>query len=181
MRFAPVALASVTLVAVLSGCSGGSPAAQPQAVSSPSATAAETSTVAQWASLIAQQKAEWDEWADDWEGNDCSALTAVSKVGLVCRVQLTSAMFMAQTTTIEHELAVTPGRKGFIAATPPSEVTSLFSQTKTAAQAVADGAEAWDAAGCSTSLGGDCTSLTVSFDRSIDALTKAFVGWTPYM
>jgi hypothetical protein len=181
MRFAPAAIASVTVAAVLSGCSAGSPASQEEVVSSPSVAVAETSTVAQWASLIAQQQAEWDEWVDDWEGNDCSALTAASEVGLICRVQLTSAMFMAQTTTIEHELAVTPGKRGFIAADPPAEISSLFAQTKTAARNVADGAEEWDAAGCSTSVGGDCASLTVSFDRSIDELTKAYVGWTPYM
>jgi hypothetical protein len=181
LRFALAAAASMTVAAVLSGCTGGSTAPQEGAASSPAVTAAETSTVAQWASLIAQQQAEWDEWVDDWERNDCTALTAASEAGLICRVQLTSAMFMAQTTTIEHELAVTPGKKGFIATDPPAEISSLFKQTKAAAQDAADGAEAWDTAGCSTSVGGDCASLTVSYDRAIDGLTRAFVGWTPYM
>lgn len=165
---------------MLAGCSAGVTSAQPEATSTPTPTK-EASTVAQWASLIAQQKAEWDEWSDTWEENSCSGVTASSSAGLLCRLQLTSATFIAETTTIEHQLAVTPGKKGFIATEPPAEVASLFEQTKAAAESVKDSADAWDAGGCSSSTAGDCASLSVTFDRSIGSLAKAFVGWTPYM
>ncbi|KSU52914.1 hypothetical protein SAMN05216418_2875 [Microbacterium enclense] len=141
----------------------------------------ESSTVAQWASLIAQQKAEWDDWAESWDDSECSPAFATTQAGIICRVQLTSATFMATTTTIEHQLAVTPGKKGFIASSPPAEVSSLFAQTKTAAETVQREAEAWDAGGCSTTTGEGCASLTFAFDRAIGDLSKAFVGWSPYM
>lgn len=183
-RFAAHSVAVLIMTIGLAGCTS-APAqiaeATPTPTVSTSASAAASSTVAQWASFMAQQQADWQEWTDGWDESDCGPTLASMKSGIICRVQLTSAMFMSETTTIEHQLAVTPGRKGFIARTPPAEITALFEQTKAAAQAVKAAADAWDAAGCPTELSDNCAGLTYTFDSAISDLGKTYVGWSPYL
>lgn len=173
----------IALTALLAGCSSGS---APQAASEASTTvaatpAAEASTVAQWASLIAQQKDDWDDWSEQWEDTNCSVLEASLDSGALCRLQLVSASIMTNTTDIEHQLATSPGKKGFIAAKPPAKVAGIFAATRSAAQQARADGEAWSAADCSKNEAEECTGLTVRLDRSIDALQRAFVAWTPYL
>jgi hypothetical protein len=76
----------------LAGCSAG---AGESSSSSPTPSAtAESSTIEQWASLIAIQQAEWDDWFASWEQSRCSSTTAAMPDGIDCRIQLTSAVFM---------------------------------------------------------------------------------------
>lgn len=125
------AAALVACAAPASSESGAAGASSPTS----SAPPAESSTVAQWASLIARQQADWEDWSKDWDLNRCNAIYASSEAGALCRLQLTSAMYMSQTTAIEYQLATTSGKKGFIAANPPAEISELFSETREAAQA----------------------------------------------
>lgn len=171
------------LAVLLAGCSGGSQliAEQTPASAAPPTQVAEASTVAQWASLIAQQKSDWDDWSESWDDSDCDPIGASRPNQVICRMQLTSATFMSQTTTIEYELATGKGKKGYIAATPPAEISSLFAHTRAAAQEAKGSGEAWDAADCVSGKPAECASLTVEFYRAIEDLQRAFVGWEPYM
>lgn len=140
-----------------------------------------TSTVAQWASLIAQQKASWEDWEQSWDESSCSGVTAGAEAGGMCRIQLLGATYQTQTTTIEYELAMSPGKKGFIAEEPPSEIATLFTATQEAAIAARDAGEDWDAADCSLTPASDCGALAVSFDRAIGELQSQFDAWSPYL
>ena len=170
----------MTTTAALAACAAPASTATGAAPPTASAQPADSSTVEQWASLIARQQADWEDWSKDWD-RDCNAIYASSEAGALCRLQLMSAMYMSQTTAIEYQLATTSGKKGFIAANPPAEISGLFAETREAAQAAQQSAEAWDGAGCSLEVTDECGGLTVAFDRAIDDLTDAFVGWTPYM
>lgn len=171
----------MTTTAALTACAAPASSGTVPASPTTSAPPAESSTVAQWASLIARQQADWEDWSDDWDQNRCNAIYASSEAGVLCRLQLTSAMYMSQTTAIEYQLATTSGKKGFIAASPPAEISGLFTETREAAQAAKQSAEAWDSAGCSLQVSDECGGLTITFERAIDDLTDTLVGWTPYM
>jgi len=173
-------LALAAAVVLLSGCSASEPSTAPTPTPSEQQVE-ETSTVAQWASLIAQQKATWEEWEADWDAASCSGIVAGSESGAMCRIRMMSAMYQAQTTAIEYELATGPGKKGFIAEQPPAEIASLFAETVDASAAARDAGMAWDAAGCTTSAAGDCPTLSVTFDRAIGDLMSEFDAWAPYL
>lgn len=178
LRSALVALTAAALL--LTGCSG-APAAEPtQSAESPAAVE-ESSTVAQWASLIAQQKASWEDWEASWDEAGCSGLSAGTESGVMCRIQMMSANYQSQTTSIEYEIATTRGQQDFIAERPHSEVADLFTKTELAAIAARDAGAAWDAAGCSTTAAGECGTLAVTFDRAIDDLLSQFDAWSPYL
>lgn len=114
----PIAL---LVVAALSGCASAAPADLQTPTTTQQAEVKEDSTPEQWASLVAQQQAGWEDWQDGWDEAGCSSLAAAAGA-MDCQLMLTSASFMVQTTSIEHELAVSAGKKGFIATTPPAEV-----------------------------------------------------------
>lgn len=175
------AVAALAAILILSGCTA-APQTDPTPSGAEEAPAVEeSSTVAQWASLIAQQKASWEDWETSWNDASCSGVTAGAESGGMCRLQLMSAMYMTQTTEIEYELATGPGKQGFIAEAPPSEIADLFSATQDSATAAREASAAWDAAGCSLTGAGECGALAVSFDRAIGDLTSQFDAWGPYL
>ncbi|MER7445354.1 hypothetical protein [Microbacterium sp. NPDC097977] len=175
------ALVAAIAALLLTGCSSTPAAESSPTESAPTAVVSEDSTVAQWASLIARQKASWEDWETGWNENSCSGLVAGSESGFLCRVQMMSAMYQSQTTDIEYQLATGPGKKGFIAEQPPQEISALFADTRQAAVEARDAGAAWDAAGCSATAAGDCGALAVTFDRAIGDLMSEFDAWGPYL
>ncbi|QCR39663.1 hypothetical protein C1N74_03960 [Microbacterium sp. SGAir0570] len=173
----PIAL---LVVAALSGCASAAPADLQTPTTTQQAEVKEDSTPEQWASLVAQQQAGWEDWQDGWDEAGCSSLAAAAGA-MDCQLMLTSASFMVQTTSIEHELAVSAGKKGFIATTPPAEVATLFGELTAAGEAAADAGVAWSDAECGSTESDDCTTLAIAFERSIDALQSEFAAWRPYM
>lgn len=176
-------LAALALAALmLAGCSS-AVESEPAAEAEPTVEAPaeeRTSTVAQWASLIAQQQAGWEDWEDKWDDAQCSSIEATLESGLICRIQLLSASAKSQTTSIEYELATTPGKKGFIAEEPPEEVSSLFNSTAGAANAAQSAGEAWTDAGCDNSLTDGCGGLAFNFQSAVEDLLSEFDAWAPY-
>lgn len=173
------ACAALMLALALGGC-----AAQPQEseTSAPTPIATEeASTVAQWASLIAKQQAGWDEWQGKWDAARCSSITAGMPDGITCRLMLLSASFAASTTAIEYQLATGEGKKGFIAAEPPEEISNLFDSTVAAATAADEAGKAFVEAGCDTEAATDCAGLAFTFESALDDLRSEFAAWRPYM
>lgn len=176
-------IAAAAVLLALTGC------AAPQAATTPTPTQSEPvaaeeapeSTPEQWASLIAQQSAEWEDWMTTWDDNRCSSLEANLEYAVLCRTQFLSATFLTQTTVIEHQLAITPGKPGYIANLPPAEVSDLFAATKAAAIKAETAGIQWDGGGCIDAPVEGCGRLGRYFEESIDDLLRQFEGWRPWM
>lgn len=175
-----LAVAGLLSIVPLSACASG-------ATSTPSKEAGETpaveesSTVEQWASLIAQQSVDWDEWKAEWDDATCSSIAA-AEGAMDCNLMLTSAMYMLQTTSIELEPATSEGKKGFIASEPPAEVANLYAATEEAAPSGAAAAKAWQDANCGLSTSGEeCGGLSSDLETTVDDLMSEYAAWGPYL
>lgn|GEM_PF-5986866 len=184
VRQITLVIALSATIGLLTGCTNTTDPgrAQPSASPSPESTADNgDSTVEQWASLIAAQRADWDGWHDDWDEMRCSSIEANLEGGLLCNMKLLSASFMAQTTAIEYEIATTPGRPDFIAEEPPREISRLFERTVVTSADLREAADAWTAAGCDSGPSDGCGGLAFNFESAIDDLRSEYSAWSPYL
>lgn len=174
-------IAAAALLLALTGCAA--PQSEPTPTPTPPPAAAEEpgSSPEQWASLIAQQSAEWEDWKTTWDENRCSSLEANLEYAILCRAQFVSATFLTQTTVIEHQLAITPGKSGYIDNFPPSEVKDLFAATKAAAIKAETAGIQWDNGGCVDAPVDGCGPLGFDFEYAIDDLLSQFEAWRPWM
>lgn len=164
----------------LTGCAGEASPATPSTTPAEQSPA-ESSTPKQWASLIAKQQADWVDWKTSWDEANCSSIEATLESGIICRIQFLSAEAMTNTTTIQHELATTPGKPGFIAEEPHTEVAALFESTSAAADEARTAATAWLEAGCELTPTDGCGGLAFALESAIDDLLSEFNAWAPYI
>jgi hypothetical protein len=170
-----VALGAVIAILALSGCSAGSNAAGAISSPSPSPTKDGDRTLSQWASVVAEQTAYLAAWKQKWDADLCSAAS-----GFNCSLQTLSGTFVA--TTVNVSLKIPESKtaiKGYIG-TPPSEIRSLYADTRRLAQAADDAGAAW-VASCNAKTAPECATLLFKFSSAVDSLETKFTAWSPYL
>lgn len=180
--------ASLAAVLLLAGCSAAAPAssvettapAEASESAEPADTAADTGTVQQWASVIAEEVHRWDDWAEDWDASMCSSF-AVSEGDLLCAVAMLSASMQASTTQIRLEAASNPDAPVFIAEQPPAEIADLYADTLATATLVDAAGQAWmnECNGQPEAAG--CDARARDFDFGIGQLMSQLAAWGPYL
>jgi hypothetical protein len=175
----------------LAGC-GGEKQAAAVAVKSQAATATPTpsdttttetgeATVAQYASLLARQKASMGKSLDEMLGDHCDWGTPGSvdtRPGyMTCGIGVLSINLQAQTLHAVLDGSAKPGVPAYIGA-PPAEIKSLVDETMTAADTLA--ATSDKATKCTSDDAAGCTATLFDFERAMDDLQTEFAAWSPY-
>jgi hypothetical protein len=166
--------ATAALLLLLGGCAASPPETSP---ASPEPVDGDSTTVAQWASLVAEQQLELNDWYDKWEENSCSAL---SLDYLPCSIQLTSGSYIAQTNHIVIWGPSDPASKTYIGE-PPAEIARLYADTIAATEAAYDAGVAWGDEGCSLDVTDACIDIAVELERGLEATRSKFAAWEPYL
>jgi hypothetical protein len=171
-----VAAVAALLIGLVPPCSAGSPRPDgaPNAVVIPRSTAAPQATVEDFAAVVAEHHAEWDDQVETTE-SDCldPALTFACGAGY-----LTLGM---QGDIIQLSLSALhkSGTAAYIGE-PPEEIEDLVAETEDAGAAVGDAADELDAAGCADPMASDCTTQLIALESAIDELTGKLDAWAVY-
>jgi hypothetical protein len=172
----------VAALLLVAGCSG-SPDDAPQASESPSADPgatpadaeelADTATVEQWASVIAEQQLSVDEAQESWDDATCSPSVAADGAA-DCVAYLTVMGLTASTAAITIGGAADPDSPTYIG-DPPEEIADLVAATIADAEAAAAASEDVDC------FEGDCLSDALEFHDAWNDLRGDLAAWTPYL
>lgn len=180
------------LIVVLSGCASGTPGIGasprvPASVSSSTASGSSTSadsepaaTTAQYASLVAKQRATLDKHLEEMLGADCdwSSPGQVDRPGLVvCTMGTLGMEWGAETLNLVLEGAQKPGVPAYVGA-PPAEIQTLVTDTVTASTTLVKAAKAAD--DCVTTDGPDCMSKLLAFSFAMTGMQGQLAAWDPY-
>ncbi|WP_182491616.1 hypothetical protein [Microcella alkalica] len=134
-------------------------------------------SVERWASLVAERKADLDDWYQGWDEATCSGLASAA---VDCNLMLSSASFIAQTNDIVVAGASFEEGNTYLGAVP-DEIADLYSDTIALTGAAVEAGAAWTDAGCGIGDEGDCIGLAVEFERAMDAVKSKFEAWSPYL
>lgn len=180
-NFPFLAALAVASTLLLVGCSPQvEEASGPAATDSPSiaaSSAAPEASVARWAGLIAERKAELDDWYAGWDDATCSALASAA---VDCNLMLTTASFLVQTNDIVIAGASDTSGNTYLGSVP-DEISGLYSETIALTGRAVDAGSAWAEAGCGIGDEGECIGLAIDFERAIDAVQLKFEAWSPYL
>src|SRR5690606_20022101 len=105
-------------------------------------------TPEQWASVIAVEKNSWEEWHEDWDG-ECDYFVTNTEGDFLCGVQLLSAYFQAQTTSLNIDGMTNPDGLKRIADEPPAEIADIYADALADSKSLEEHAMSWYDAGCS--------------------------------
>lgn len=157
------------LLALLTGCT-----AAPQAAPS-TPTPTPTADLRPWASAIAEQSTQLEQIKSKLADEDCDA---ASSNQALCGAQFLTATIQAQTIALSVDSLTNTSAKDYISA-PPHEIASLYTDTKTAADAAAEHGSEWSEK-CIGSDSDGCLAKAVAFTSDLDDLSTQFTAWQPY-
>lgn len=171
-RIAVLVLASALL---LTGC-----AAQTRIARSQTPTPTDVSngtTVAQWASVVAEQKSNFMKWETPWNANQCEV-----NLTLTCGVETLTGSFVSKTVDISLKIPLTPtATSGYLATTPPKEIRSLYADTQVAADQFQAATDAWVTTCNTAPTAAGCDVLLFKISESAGVLDAKFQAWSPYL
>jgi hypothetical protein len=175
MKKARIAAAvGVLFVLALTGCTGA-----PTAAHSPTPKATPTKdgdgTIAQWASVVAEQKAYLADWKAKWDADQCSV-----NPSFTCKLETITGATVAKTVNISLQIPESKTATTGYIGTPPSEIRALYDATQQLAQTADDAGAAWQTS-CGLDAGPDCDGLLFKFSSAAESLTSKFEAWTPYL
>ena len=162
-------------VLALAGCSANPPASHESASHSAMPTKDGDGTVSQWASIVAEQKSSLEDWKSKWDADTCSVAATFT-----CKIETLTGATIAKTIAISLASPETSTATNYIG-TPPSEIRSLYADTRAAADSAQSAGDAWSAACSGSTAGDDCTGLLFKFSSAVDALETKMQGWSPYL
>jgi len=167
-------LAAVTTS--IAGCGAETPAAAPTTTTPTMTTdSAPQATVADFASVVAEHHADWDEAVADLESR-CGDPTTIA----ACRVSYSIVGLKAQTIHLALTGRHKPSAPVYVGV-PPAAIKSLLSQTESAADTVGTATDALrDAPGCLDPLATSCLTESFAADRAIDHLSGKLDAWSAY-
>lgn len=167
-----VAVVALAILA-LTGCS-----ATPEPTPAPTVDASGSTTIAQWASVVAEQKATFEEWKTDWDSELCS----VDASDFACAARTLTGTFIAQTISITLTTAVTPtALTGYLADEPPAEIKTLWTDTTRAADDFMAAGKVWSDSCNANAQAEGCDVVLFKFGSAADALERKFAAWSPYL
>lgn len=150
------------------------PDSEPNAAVAPSSATAPRATVEDFAAVVAEQHAEWDDQVETTESACLDpALTFACGAGY-----LTLGM---QGEIIQLSLSALhkSGAPAYIGE-PPEEIEDLVAETENAGAAVGAAADDLDAAGCADPMGSDCMTQLIALESAIDELSGKLDAWAVY-
>lgn len=181
-RLGSVVIGASLVAAVLSGCTD--TAEEPTPEVRPGRTPQQTdapSTPEQWALIAEGQSAQWDSWQENWEAVSCGSIADSAAGGIDCTLLVFNAGTLAELDANEWAMTTTPGTSGFISVEPPAEVADLVASIQAAATTAATAGQEWVAAGCDMGTGGDCATLSASFDAALVELRAQRAEWESFL
>lgn len=133
-------------------------------------------TVEQFASIIAEDRRDVDDWLDDWHDNSCSTL-GVSGGDIACEISLMTGGLIAETARLGLDSATKESSLVYIG-DPPKEIATIWQSTVNAATAAAEaGVEIPDE--CSSDDG--CADYVMNFVSAMGTLQSKYDSWEPYL
>ena len=185
---------SLGLLPALAGCAGTSGTAGVVATSAPSTasptpatttTADGGATVAQYASLVAKQKANIGKTLDQMLSDDCDWTTPghVDRLsgGITCGVSVLTVNFEAQTLQAVLVGAQKAEAPAYIGA-PPDEIKSIVADTKTVADTLASSSSTANpfTFPAVSPDSPQCVKALFDFHRAMTNMQAQFAAWGPY-
>ena len=179
-----VAVALSGCAATASGTSTSSTTRTSAGVASSSTTSAvNPATVAQYASLVAKQKANMMPTLDELLSDNCSWVSPgavdVRPGYMTCAMSVLTVSMQAQTVVAVLEGAQKRGVPAFVG-TPPAEIKSLLDDTLASAEALKTASDAANPCTMPGADNADCIASLFAFKSALDDMKAQFAAWDPY-
>jgi hypothetical protein len=164
----------VVVVLAVAGCAAEPEAAPPSSTPTPSATA--STTIAQWASVVAEQEAYLTDWHDKWIDDECPL---ASEEDIICDTETYSGTLVVGTVALSLEAAAKPSAPVYIGE-PHPEIAGLYADTERAADLADEAGTIWNDCTDADPAEG-CFSERLDFSSAVDTLKTKFAAWGPYL
>jgi hypothetical protein len=179
---------TLLLAVLLAGCTP-SPAATttspPAQTPTPTASASSTrttATVAQYASLVAKNKADYVKQIDTLLDSKRCALTSPGHVdvsgSIVCGAGIFIVGMQADTLSLTLNGAMDPTKPKVFIGEPPAEIKPLITETTSASDKVKTASQA--SSDCATADGDGCTKKLFDLYLALTGMRSQFEAWKPY-
>lgn len=165
--------AAVLTLTTLTACSNPSPGTD-EASKQPTTGAAERATVENFAAIVAEHHADWNDQVTTTERNCLDpGLVAACSAGYI------TLGMQAETIRLSLNGAHKIGVPAYVGE-PPAEIADLLAETETAAAAVKGAAAALQAAGCADPMDLKCGKQLVDLQIAIGDLSGKLDAWSVY-
>lgn len=175
-------LVTFAAVLVIAGCSSRAESGRQnghggdaeKAAAVPTTSETPTATTAQFASIIAEHKGDWDEIADRTKANCLDPATVPA-----CVLGYMTLGIKADTIHLALTGAHEAGNPTYIGE-PTAEIEDLLAATETAASKVNPAVASFQKAGCTDPMEPACLTQYIAMDSAVDELSRKLDAWSAY-
>ena len=174
-----LAVTAAVVIGLVSACSSvaGTPRAEPEQrvnAVAPSTETAPQATVEDFAAVVAEHHAEWNDQVETTE-SDCLDPNLV----VACGAGYLTLGMQGDIIRLSLSALHKPDAPAYIGV-PPEEIKDLLAETESAGEAVSLAADDLSSAGCLDPMDAACVTQLLALEMAIDELSGKLDAWAVY-